>query len=200
MSRRIFRRKALERYNARLDKIELPRYAAPPWVLLLWSCCGLLLLFTLLLWRVRLPVYTAGPGVVIAAPAELPAGLAVATFVPANAAQGLQTGQPALIDLSEALGQSTAGAMTGQVALISSETLAPAVARTRYGLDASTGLLIQGPVLVVLIPLERARADLIGSVAQVQIEVGAQRGLALLPGWGQWGMVGEGEEGRQGNR
>ena len=63
---------------------------------------------------------------------------------------------------------------------------APVAVRTRYGLDDSTGLLIDGPTVVALIRLNAPAETMLGSIGEVQIEIGAQRSLALLPRLGRF--------------
>jgi hypothetical protein len=62
--------------------------------------------------------------------------------------------------------------------------------RARYTLDASTGLLVKGPTVVTLIRLDEDADTIVGSVGEVQIQVGTQRGLAFLPGVGRLFSVG----------
>jgi hypothetical protein len=188
MSRRIFRPTALRHYNDSLDKLVLPRYATPPWPAVLWGLVGLLLALMLLLWAAPMPLYVTGPGVVVQRPegfaAENEAILVV--FLPPEAASHVRPKQPALVYLS-APGGAAAGQeirLTGVVAVIEPGVTAPAAVRARYGLDGSTGLLVTGPTVVALIRLDIPARTMLGSFGEVQIETGAQRGLALLPGIG----------------
>jgi hypothetical protein len=72
------------------------------------------------------------------------------------------------------------------VAAVEREIESPAALRIRYRLDASTGLLVEGPVFVALIRSERLSKRMVGSVGEVQVQIGTQRGLALLPGIGRF--------------
>jgi hypothetical protein len=72
------------------------------------------------------------------------------------------------------------------VAIIDHQTLAPGAARMRYQLDSSSGPLVDGPVVVALVPLDAPLGQWLGALGDVQIQVGTQRGLALLPGVGYW--------------
>jgi hypothetical protein len=188
MSRRIFRATALRRYNDNLDKIMLPRYALPPWPAVLWVLIGLHLVLTTLLWHIQMPIYATGPGVVVRTPAGL-AGegeIALAVFLPIEAASRLRVGQPAIIHLAGLATQRPAAEKRQTVAAIEALVTAPAELRTRYGLDSSTGLLVDGPAIVALIRLDAPVEGLLGSVGEVQVEVGRQRSLALLPGIGHF--------------
>lgn len=196
MSRQIFRPSALKRYNERLEQIALPRYATLPWAFVLWVVFGLLLLFTVMLWAARTPVYASGPAVVVAAPAELigaeaddPDRPMVAAFLPADYQGRLVPYQRARLLFSalerEPSAVENAGVMSS-VAFVEPQVVAPAVVRSRLGLDDSTGLLVEGPVLVALIPLEEGTAALLGSIGEAHIEIGMQPGLALLPGVGRF--------------
>ena len=187
MTRRIFRAVALQRYNNRLEKLVLPRYASPPWVLVGWGLCGLLLAFTALLWSARIPIYVSGPGVVIETPATLgdPKQAMVAVLLPETSAAQVRANQNAFLQFAGPGGFEVGGPLTGEVAIVEPEAISPAFARARYDLDASAGLLVDGPVVVALIPLDVPLARWLGGVGEVRIEVGSQRGLALLPGLGR---------------
>jgi hypothetical protein len=188
MSRRIFRPTALRHYNDSLDKLVLPRYAAPPWPTVLWALVGLLLALMILLWAAPMPIYVTGPGVVIQGPegfaGENEAVLVV--FLPAKAESQVRPEQPALVYLSGP-GGAAAGQeikLMGAVAVVEPGVTAPAAVRARYGLDGSTGLLVTGPAVVALVRLDMPARTMLGSFGEVQIETGAQPGLALLPGIG----------------
>lgn len=196
MSRQIFRPSALKRYNERLEQIALPRYATLPWAVVLWVIFGLLLLFTVMLWAARTPVYASGPAVVVAAPAELIGAQAddpnrpmVAAFLPAEYQGRLAPYQRVRLLFSaletESSAVEDAGVMSS-VAFVEPEVVAPALVRLRLGLDGSTGLLVEEPVLVALIPLEGGTVALLGSIGEAHIEIGTQPGLALLPGMGRF--------------
>ena len=201
MTRRLFRASAVQRYNERLEKIILPRYASPPWVLILWGFFGLQLAFTALLWTARMPVYASGPAVVVAtslAPADLRLANAneavVAAFLPAEFAGQVAENQRARLHFGRppAAGDdgSAEDSTTSVVAAVAPHAISPAAARSRYGLDDSTGLLVEGPVVVALIPLDGLTVALLGSSGEAQIEVGSQTGLALLPGIGRFFAAG----------
>jgi hypothetical protein len=114
----------------------------------------------------------------------------VAAFLPAEFAAQVEvnqrarlhfTGLPAFDDTDALYGETTS-----VVAVVKPQAISPMAARSRYGLDGSTGLLVEGPVVVALIPLEAPMEDLLGSVGEVQIEVGYRPGLAVLPGIGRF--------------
>jgi hypothetical protein len=188
MSRRIFRATALQRHNDYLDKIVLPRYARLPWPAILWALAGLLLVLVTLLWYIQMPIYATGPAVVVRTPTGL-AGegeVALAVFLPVEFASRLRAGQPAIVHLSGLATQGQAVGMRQTVAAVEAIVAAPAKLRARYGLDNSTGLLIDGPAVVALIRLNSPAERLLGSIGEVQIQVDMQRSLALLPGIGRF--------------
>jgi hypothetical protein len=74
--------------------------------------------------------------------------------------------------------------ITQTVLAVERSVASPASVRSRYGLDSSTGLLVDGPTVVALIRLETSAETMLGSVGEVQIVVGAQPVFALLPGIG----------------
>lgn len=187
MARPIFRASALRRYNERLEKVELPRYATLGWARL-WVACGLLLAVVAgLLWAADVPVYATGPGFVTGVAAGNDE-VAVIALLPGEAAPRLATGQAARVVLPGL--DSRSPDMAGHVVAVEAELLSPAAARDRFAwLVASP----TAPVVVVHLTLAAALpgGDLWrGSPADVRVAVGAQTGLALLPGVDQ--LLGEG--------
>lgn len=190
MAHRIFRPAALRRYRDSLDKIVLPRYASPPWPAILWLV-GLLLALTALLWYVQMPVYITGPGVVVQTPDGFTGEgeVILAVFLPPEIAARVQVGQPAIVHLAGLAADGPAIGMTRTVAAVDRAVAPPVAVRARYGLDDTTGLLVNGPTIVALIRLDTPAEALLGSVGEARIEVGTQRGLALLPGIGRFFAV-----------
>lgn len=176
-TRRIFRESAVRRYNERLERVELPRPITLPWRRLTWVAAGLLLLLAGLLLAARVPVYAAGPGVVVG---DGLGGTAVVALLPADYAGRLRPGQAALVSLSGA--DAAAGSiLQATVIAVEPQPLSPAAARARYDLDATTGALIEGPVAVARVSFDRP-ASWAGSVAGVRVPIGWRSGLALLMG------------------
>jgi hypothetical protein len=106
-------------------------------------------------------------------------------FLPSEFSPLLKAGQPAMVYLSELEASEPANGMNRRVAAVSPALSSPAAVRARYTLDASTGLLVKGPTVATLIRLDEAADTIVGSVGEVQIQVGTQRGLAFLPGFGR---------------
>lgn len=188
MARRIFRESALRRYNERLEKVELPRYATLPWATI-WLVCGLsLMLFAGLLWAADMPVYATGSGFVAEQDAP-PGEVVVVALLPSETAAQVVNGQAARVDLPDIAGGIRE--VEGRVTSIEPESLSPAGARARFHLlDHTPG----GPVTVVYVALDAAalgatgetnRALWLGSRADVRVAIGTQSGLALLPGVGE---------------
>ena len=171
MTRRIFRPSAVRRYNERLEKVELPRYATAPWTLLLWLGVLLLLLTAALLLAVRLPQLVSGQGVVVAAaPGD---STELVALLPAESASRLRPGQTAAISLPAA----GASPLPATVTAVAEEPLSAADARAQYGL-APHGPVVAARVSVIL-PGDEL---LLGSVGEVEITVGSRTILSLLPG------------------
>lgn len=183
MSRRIFRESALRHYNERLERVELPRYVTMPWTLLGWALGGLLFLLAVSLQAVRLPIYAAGPGIVVRATDEAN-GAVVAALLPVEFAPRLLPGQQAQLKLPPEWSRQENETISAQVSTVIPGILSPTSARRKYGLDATTGALIDGPVAVALIAVDRPAALWEGSVGEVRVEVGSRSGLTLLPGLG----------------
>jgi hypothetical protein len=177
-TRRIFRESAVRRYNERLERVELPRYATMPWTRLAWAVGGLMLLLAALLSATRLPFFAVGPGVVIHNDAT--DGTAVAALLPAEYAAQLRLGQTAQLSLMA--DSAPEDALSATVTAVEPMPLSPAAVRARYGLDAATGALVEGPVAVVLLSFNLPADQWEGSVADVRIEVGSRSVLSLVPG------------------
>lgn len=184
MSRRIFRESALRRYNERLEKIELPRYASTSWTLLMWLGVLLLLLFTALLLAVRLPAYATGPGMVLQTESSGSAepGAVIAALLPVEFASQLSAGQSAEVTLPTFFDGEETGELRAIVMEVEPEPLSPAAARARYNLDAATGGLINGPVAVALIAVDIPAELWLGSVGEARIELSSRSILSRLPG------------------
>lgn len=181
MARRIFRESALQRYNERLEKIELPRYASAPWTLLIWLGALLLLLTTALLLAVRLPEYAVGTGVVVAGANTGESGAAVVAFLPAEYAASLAPGQTVELDLPPGA-SGEAEPLRAVVRAVEPDVLSPAAARAAYRLDSSTGSLINGPVIIALIDANLPAGEWLGSVGEARIAINTRSVLSLLPG------------------
>lgn len=184
MSRRIFRESALDRYNQRLEKIELPRYAHAPWILLMWLVGLLLLLLAALLLSVRLPEYVTGPSIVVDGNllGRKASGVVVAAFLPAQYVSRLSPGQAAEVSLPSPGAGEEVDALAARVLAVEPRPLSPAAARELYGLDAATGGLINGPVTIAVIDVDLPAELWLGSVGEARIEIGSRSLLALLPG------------------
>jgi len=184
MSRRIFRESALQRYNERLDKIELPRYASTSWTLLMWLGVLLFLLLTALLLAVRLPAYATGPGIVLQTEAgEGGEPVAVmAALLPAEFASQLSPGQAAEVILPASFDGESDESLRATVIAVEPEPLSPAAARARYSLDAATGGRVNEPVAVAIIGVDLPAELWLGSVGEARIELGSRSILSRLPG------------------
>jgi hypothetical protein len=185
MSRRIFRESALRRYNDRLDKVELPRYATLPWTISAWLAGGGLLLFSLLLLAVRLPVYAAGSGLVDTNPANN-GRVEIIAFLPAEYRDRLRPGQATLVNLPPDDGRAEANSINGTVEMVETRLISPADARQRFGLDTASGLLIDGPVVVARIRPDKPVKLWAGSIGEARIIIGERSGLTFLPGIGRF--------------
>ncbi len=186
MARRIFRESALNRYNERMEKIELPRYATAPWAALGWLGVLLFLTVTGLLLTVQLPEYAVGTGVVVdGAAVNQGAGLSthdalVAVFLPAEYATQVTAGQPVELTLPT-IAPGAAEAVPTRVRSVEPALLSPAEARARFGLDAAVGARLNGPVVVAVLDVALPGGLWLGSVGEAQIELGSRSVLSLLP-------------------
>lgn len=187
MSRHIFRPKALKRFNENLNRVVLPRYATTPWRSVLWLLASLLLGLAVLLWWIQIPIYVSGPAVVIAAPDHYRGnGEAVlAAFLPPTAVAKVQPKEMVLVNLPALAAAESDILLTRPVVMVEKVVIPPSRVRARYNLDASLGLLVEGPTMVVLLKLGESGEQLMGSIGEVQVQVDTRRGITLIPGIGR---------------
>lgn len=185
MARPIFREAALRRHNDRLEKVELPRYAAPPWMWFWLACALLLAVAGVLLWTADVPVYTTGPGFV--GEADGRGRVTIVALLPAERAPQLAAGLPAQVVLRAAGGATRE--LAGEVAAVEPEPLSPAAARARYALAE----LPAAPVVALRATLDEAALAAMGQATalwrgapvDIRVATGTRSGLSLLPGAGQ---------------
>jgi hypothetical protein len=184
--RSIFRDQAIKSYIEKRDKDVLPHLVSPPVFLFLWILLGLLLAMGVLAWLVQVPIYLAGPGIILEQQPSSTSGQSEAIaliFFPASSASQVQAGLPVQVQIG-----STGPALTTKIDQVEPGILSPSAARTRYALDSSVSQLLTQPVIAVearLGPPITAQMYA-GSVVSAQVQVGSRRVLSLLPGFAQW--------------
>ncbi len=169
----IFRQEAVDRYNERREQQVLPRYIRPKMFLFFWVLVGLLVTGFCAAWFAQLPIYVTGQGIVVAADGEID----MLIITPANTEQLTAdytvwfTGIDAERHASEIL--------TVETAVQSPYTIQSAY--PNYVSILST--MVQQPSRVATATFDDASLDALylGSQHQVEIEVGSQRLIAMVP-------------------
>jgi hypothetical protein len=183
-SRSIFRPEAVRRHARSKEEPVLPRFVSPCTFLCLWLLFGLLGAATVAAWALRVPTYAALPAVIanidsVGLESAGRAGPALVVFIPTTDVARVRPGQRLLVTLD---GRQVERSIIALDASIRS----PAALRQEFGLRGADGLAIPGPAATAEARLEPLSdgpdpAGYVGSVEQVQIEVGSVRLLSLLP-------------------
>lgn len=163
----------------------LPRFVSPHIWLYLWILLGLLAAAGTTIWFTQVPVYVAGPAIVIEQQ-DIPRSggdtLVLAAFLPPETHARLQIGQPLFLHAGRGAGSS----LTAPIIAVEPAIVSPAEARQRFDLDAGAASTITRPAAVAmahLAPLETGRppSSYLGSLFSVEVEIGSRRLLSLLP-------------------
>lgn len=185
--RPIFRSTALEHYRQSRQKDMLPRFAAPPVLLLLWALLGLFLAGVVVAWQIRVPTYVTGTGMVVDSMTyysrEIGHQAVALLFFPTDPAHPLYLapGMPVRMQIGS-LGQP----MHTTVTTVEPGVISPGQAQQRYGLGSTH--LISEPSIAVLVKLPSTLPVQIygGSLVSAQVQIGSHSILSLFAGPGSW--------------
>jgi hypothetical protein len=181
--RDVFRDRALRRYVDDRERAVLPRLVSPRTFLALWLLLGLLAGVGFVAWSTRVPVYAAGPAIVVTRKDEHrsePGGVVI-VFLPAESLPHLRAGQTVYLDLDGA------GARLARPILnVEPEISSPSHARRRFALDAVAAEAVGTPAAVVIVdptPLPSGLPPTAyeGAVYRGQVQIATRRALSLLP-------------------
>jgi hypothetical protein len=184
----IFRADAARRYMESQEKTVLPRLLSPPVFIGLWILLGLLVIVGGVSWFARVPEYVSCPAVVVDWRDRVPSvagDTAVVAFLPPASSARVKSGQRLFVQF-EAAG----GRLSQPISFVDSQIISPDAAHKQFALNASAAPAITRPAAVAVARLEAPpdgtlAAAHVGSVYQVEIEVGARRLVSLLPILGQ---------------
>lgn len=178
----IFRPEALQHYQRSRERQVMPRLIRPRTFVCLWLLLCLLLAGTILVWMTQIPIYVAGPAIVVNRGMPVPTDsddVSVAVFLPARYHSEIQEGQALHLQTSES---SERQIYTIQWA--ARTVLSPIDAQTRFGLPLDTAPFLTQPVTVVGTTLPTANALRAtaygGSIFRADVQVGTRRVLSLL--------------------
>jgi hypothetical protein len=185
----IFRTAAAQRYLESQEKTVLPRLVAPPVFIGLWLLLGLLVAGAAVSWWAPVPVYVACPAVVVDWRNRFPAvagDTAVVAFVPLESRARVKRGQKLFVQFEAADER-----LSQTVGFVDPQIISPDAAHQQFKLNASAVSVISRPSAIAVAPLPAppggaASPAYVGSVYQVEIEVGSRRLISLLPLIGDW--------------
>lgn len=182
LHRSIFRDEAYKRYLQKQKQSTVLRLATPP----VWAFAWLLLLFflgsALLAWRIQVPVFVGGRGIVMQEHSTHGETIVAVLFVPADQQKQIHPGQPADIRVGP-----KAIPLWGVVASLEPRAMSPLDIRTRFQLQGESASMVTEPSVAAILRLDATlSANLYaGSTFSASVQVGSQSVLSLLPGLSQ---------------
>jgi hypothetical protein len=183
VNRSVFRRKAVEYYIQNQEKQVLPRYISPQAFAYWWLLLLLFMISAGVIGSIQLPMYLHGHAIVKvehATEQEAGAGRLIA-FLPASAIKQLTVGQAVLLSLDAERQR-----VPGQIITVERQVLSPQTAQQRFMLTSLPASTVTQPVAVVIVQLAEFPAITLstqyaGGVYSVEVEVGVQRLISLVP-------------------
>jgi hypothetical protein len=185
----IFRSGAVQRYLQRREEAILPRFISPPTWTCLWLLLCLLMAGGLVAWSAKMPVYVSGSAVIGNWPRQHDSidatgksgEIVVIAFLPAEYLSRLRVGQTLFLQMER-----SGGRLGSAVMSVAPEVFSPEVARKMFAINAGDALDLVRPSAVAVARFEPAPSSLpvaayLGSVYQVEIEVGSRRVISFLP-------------------
>jgi len=182
--RSIYRNDALLRYARGKDKSILPRFVSTCTVAWLWIFLALLLAGGLATCLVRVPIYSAGSAIVVESAAYghiAPGKFVMVAFLPADSLSHLRVGQNLFVNIDERIER-----LSRPIIAVEPEVTSPDKVRRHFLLSGEMASAITQPVAVAIAQLEPLPSSLpassfAGSIYPVNVEVGSQRLIFLLP-------------------
>lgn len=177
--RSIFRIEAVTRNSRGGREAILPHFNSPRIIWLLWTLIALALAGGLLLWLMRIPIYTAGIAIPLANEDSHEPLMAV--LVPARNANKVHVGQRVFWSFTK-----TGQRVNSTVIEVKSGALSPDSLQGELNLRGPAAASITEPVVIALVKLGAVPDDLpasayTGSVYRAEVEVGTRRVISLLP-------------------
>jgi len=172
--RTIFRSDAVRRYGQPQEVITMPHAIAQRTLTRAWISLALLCVVTASLWLVHVPLAVSGEAIVVAEDRGGQHTVRLVAFLPAAALPRIASGQPMLAQFDRG------GTWNRQtIAEVEPEAMSPEEAQRRFAPSAQTRLT--QPVTVARATLSAPEPVEPGQHVPVQVVVGTQRLIALLP-------------------
>lgn len=183
LDRSIFRERAIERYIQRQELNVILRLVSPPMFLLLWFLLLLAVCCSVMVWTIQVPMLVVGKGAVVQQPKANTKNvqeIVVLLVLPPEQKANLKIGQPVTISVA-----STDMKFESTIESIEANTMSPADISARISTQSTLARDITGPSVVAIaqvVPASQAHIYL-GSQCSVQVEIGTQSALSLIPGF-----------------
>jgi hypothetical protein len=171
----IFRSKTLQKYMQNREKNVLPRIVAPPVFIFSWIVLILLVVAAITVSSGQIPAYITGSGIILDINSITHQGDRAigAIFLPASSSTNIRPGLPVQVQIGQAGPQ-----LRRTLNQVNRNLLSPDAIRLKYGFE------VTDPSLVAIVELGPGISSHLygGSPIRVQIQVGSQSLLTLLPG------------------
>ena len=186
-NRSIFRTEAVERHIAAREKSIWPRFIRPRVFFFLWILLALLLLGGALTWLAQVPIYASGRAIVAEAnPAISENEVTMMAFLVPPALEHLEAGQSIFL-----LSEEDNERLELVISEVEADVLSPEMVQEKFLLSDELMRAVPGPVAVAQI---RPPAELnglpittyVGSTYRIEVEIGSQRVVSLIPYLGQF--------------
>jgi hypothetical protein len=171
--RSIFRIEAIKRNSRGGGEAILPRFSSPRIIWLLWIFVGLAIAGGLLLWLVRVPVYTAAVAIPLASDNREPL---MAVLIPARNAGQVHVGQHVFWRFGK-----TEQRVTRTIVEVEQSVRSPHSLREELGTQSITEPAVVAFVKLDPVPDGVPASAYAGSMYKAEVEVGTRRVLSLLP-------------------
>jgi hypothetical protein len=183
--RSIFRQRAIDKYMQRGEGNALLRLVSPRLFFSLWLLLLLAVGAGVLVWSVQEPIMLSGKGLVVQPKATAgqptPGIVVLLLFSPAQEAK-LKIKQPVIISI-----QNANITFNSSIQTIETGVMSPSEISTQLNAQLSLAQTISGsgPSVVAIAPVEpmSVAKTYLGSMADVQVQIGSQSALSLLPGY-----------------
>ncbi|WP_156815520.1 hypothetical protein [Pseudanabaena sp. PCC 6802] len=193
-TRSIFRDDAVRRYIESRERSVLPRMVSPQIFLYLWALLGLIATSGLCAWVAKIPIYASGQAIVTrwqsrASQTNQTNGIdkeaVVVIFLPPQYLSKLRPQQKLFLKFAGIDDRFSRTILT-----VESEIRSPDSIQKQFALSPGAAQAIAQPVAVAIAPWETAPTQLpanvyLGSLGHVEVEIGSQRAISLLPIVGQ---------------
>lgn len=180
IDRSIFRQRAIDKYVQRRELHVILRLVSPPMFVFLWVLLLLTVCAGVLVWSIQQPILVQGKGVVVQQKMNNTQRVIVLLLLPPDQQANLKVGQPVSVTIA-----STGMTFKSSIETVEDGVMSPAAISTQVNLQLPLAPTIAGPSIVAIAPVQPTSqaSTYVGSQCQVQVQIGSQSALSLLPGF-----------------